>query len=198
MNHAIDVSRETEARLAAFSELLLKWNRTINLIGRASELEVATRHIADSLQLVEHIPAAAQTWIDLGSGGGFPAIPCAIAMPNPPEITLVESDKRKAAFLSTAARTFQLPIKVKAKRVEELNDEACDVLSARALAPLTELLTLSEHLRRKDTVCIFPKGIRAKDEIGIAREAWRFNLSTYPSITVENASILILKDIERA
>ncbi len=119
-------------------------------------------------------------------------------MQNPPQITLVESDKRKAAFLLTAARTFQLPIKVEAKRVEDLHVAGYDILSARALAPLTELLTLSEHLRHDSTVCLFPKGAKAHDEIGIARETWRFNLSTYPSITNENASILIVKDIERA
>ena len=110
------VSRETQERLEAFTALLLAWNRTINLIARGDEANVWQRHIVDSLQLIPHIPAQANSAIDLGSGGGLPGLVLAIATGLP--FTLIESDQRKCAFLREATRATAAQVTVLCERIE--------------------------------------------------------------------------------
>lgn len=194
----LDVSRETLDRLEAFGSLVLKWNKAINLIARSSQSEIWRRHIIDSAQLIDLIPKDARTLCDLGSGGGFPGIVIAVVakeiLPDL-RVTLVESDKRKAVFLGQAARDLGMDVAVKTCRIEDLPAQNADVISARALSALVELLPFAERHLKPGGIAIFPKGNAATQEIEVARQRWSFDLSEKPSRTSEEGKILVLKEI---
>ncbi|KQI70085.1 hypothetical protein AN189_01415 [Loktanella sp. 3ANDIMAR09] len=196
-----DVSRETLLTLEEFSALLLKWNAKINLVARSQVSDIWTRHVLDSLQLLPHIPDHCDTLTDIGSGGGFPGIVIAIAVklqrPNM-RIQLVESDQRKAAFLRTAARTFDLNVEVFAERIADTTAIKAQCVTARALAPLTDLLGFATQLLESSGVAIFPKGQSAQAEVATARESWQFSCDATVSQTDPAAQILVIKDISRA
>ena len=159
---ATPVSRETAARLDRFVEFLLPFAQTTNLIARSTIPKVWTRHIADSLQLVPLAPEA-KCWVDLGSGGGFPGIviACALAERAGTAVHLVESIGKKAAFLREAVNHLQVPATVHAVRIEDFVKNSgvrADVVCARALAPLDELLKLAQPILAKGSIGLFPKG----------------------------------------
>lgn len=188
-----DVSRETLDRLSTFVDLLLIWNRRINLISRGTESTVWHRHVLDSAQLWSLRPATACHWLDLGSGGGFPGLIVAIlAHEQAPElkVTLVESDQRKAAFLGVAARTLDLSVTICAERLEQCPAFAADVLSARALAPLSRLLEMTAKHRQPGGTGLFPKGETVHKEIVEAGRLWRFEHRLHPSVTDPAAAIV--------
>ncbi len=194
------VSRETFERLEAHLELLRKWNPAINLVSPATLAEGSTRHILDSAQLLACMSNAEKSWMDFGSGGGFPGLVCAIiAAETAPNLkfTLVESDKRKAAFLANAVRTLNLDVLVKAERIESIEPMCSDIVSARAVASLTKLLEYAKPHLANGGKCIFPKGERFQDELRESRKRWNFTLTQKPSITDENAAILVLGEISR-
>ena len=140
---ALDVSRETFARLETYVGLIQKWNPRINLVSRNSLDDLWIRHIEDSLQVARAIPMP-DRWVDLGSGGGLPGLVAAIlAAEESPDtrFTLIESDQRKSVFLRTVARECDLNVQVISDRIEKAKPQKADVLSARALADLTTLLT---------------------------------------------------------
>ncbi|MGR3484316.1 MAG: 16S rRNA (guanine(527)-N(7))-methyltransferase RsmG [Paracoccaceae bacterium] len=189
----MSASRDSAERLDAFARLVRRWNPRINLVAPASLAALETRHIADSLQLIEGAPEG--VWADLGSGGGFPGIVVAIARPGP--VHLIESDARKAAFLRTAIRELGLDATVHAARAEALPPLGARVVSARALAPLPRLLPLvARHLAPGGTA-ILPKGRHAMEEIDTARADWNFRESTRPSITDPDARVVTIKDLQR-
>ncbi len=192
-----DVSRETRAQLDRFSELLLRWNRKINLIGAATADDLETRHIQDSLQLLDHVPDGAATWLDLGSGAGLPGLVCAIADTRSRAFTLVESDQRKAAFLREATRQLGLSLVIHAKRIEQLPDQTFDIITARALAPLAKLLDLSERLCHPGTILLFPKGAGAESELTDAERNWHIEAERLPSVTDPSATVLKITGIHR-
>lgn len=139
------VSRETAARLDRFVGVFTQWQRRMNLIAPSTEAKLWTRHIANSLQLIPLAPRA-QIWVDLGSGGGFPGLVIACALVDIPgaQVHLVESNAKKAAFLREAARLTGAPAVIYAERIADYVRHApdrIDVVTARALAPLAELLT---------------------------------------------------------
>lgn len=192
---------EAVARLDAVVAELERWTSAINLVSRASLAEVWSRHIADSAQLLPLAPAGARRWVDLGSGGGFPGLVIAIlAASERPGlgVTLVESDRRKAAFLLTAARAAGVGVEVKAARAEDLPPLAADVVSARAVAPLPELLALVERHLAPGGVALLPKGSGHAAEVAAARRAWAFDLRTHPSATDPDAAILEIREVARA
>ncbi|RYG91328.1 16S rRNA (guanine(527)-N(7))-methyltransferase RsmG [Loktanella sp. IMCC34160] len=196
-----DVSRETYDRLKAFEGLVAKWSPRINLVSKSDLSDIWGRHILDSLQLVPLVPGAPQSWVDLGSGGGFPGIVIAIvARDHWPDLTttLIESDQRKATFLRTAIRELDLAATVRTERIEEAPPQAADVLTARALAALDGLFAYAEQHLAPDGVAIFPKGRRADEEIAQARENWTFDLQETQSITDPEARILTVRNIKRA
>lgn len=196
-----DVSRETWDRLVTFQALVRRWNPTINLVSRGSLDALWRRHIEDSAQIFEHCPAEAQTWSDLGSGGGFPGIVVAIlALEKRPnlQVTLVESDLRKATFLRQVIRELALPARVISARIQDVPVLQADVLSARALAPLRELMPLVETHLKPGGVAIFPKGERYAEEIVQARNDWDIVLETHPSRLQPTAAILIVRKFSRA
>lgn len=195
----LDVSRETLERLKTYETLLKKWNPVINLVSKSTLDDAWTRHFVDSAQVFDLAPPAAH-WADLGSGGGFPGLVVAIiGAEKAPQmkVTLVESDQRKATFLRTVAREMDLPTEVIARRIEQVPPLRADVLSARALAPLDQLLGFAnEHLARSG-ICLFPKGANHQSEIDAALALWRFDLHKVPSQTDPEAVILRIGDLSR-
>lgn len=197
----LDVSRETAGRLDAYAALLEKWNPAINLVARSTLPDLWTRHILDSAQLLDLAPAGATSWVDLGSGGGFPGLVVAIlAAERRPRLTLtlVESDLRKATFLGTVVRELGLTTRICAERSESLDPLGADVVSARALAPLTELLSHAKRHLAPGGVALFPKGAAHEAEIAEALERWRFSVQKHPSRTEPEAVVLSIGDIARA
>ncbi|MBE0413861.1 16S rRNA (guanine(527)-N(7))-methyltransferase RsmG [Yoonia sp.] len=195
-----NVSRETIADLQAFAALVEKWTPRINLISRASVPELWNRHIIDSMQLYLLAPADYQTWVDLGSGGGFPGIVMAIIgkaeQPNA-HFTLIESDQRKSSFLRTASRELSLPVTVIADRIEEVVPQNADIVSARALTSVSGLLPLIHRHLQPDGVALLHKGQRYEAELAEARQSWQFDLEASPSLTDSAARLLTLKRIHR-
>jgi 16S rRNA (guanine527-N7)-methyltransferase len=196
-----DVSRETWERLVEFEALVRRWNPAINLVSRASLDALWGRHIEDSAQVFAFCPDSARSWVDLGSGGGFPGIVVAIlAKELRPdlEVALVESDGRKATFLRQVARELALQVQVFGQRIESLPGQHADVLSARALAPLTDLLKMLETHGKPDGIAIFQKGEHHPEEIAAARTTWAFDVDVLPSLLDPRAAILIVRNLERA
>ena len=188
-----DVSRETLARLDRYVALLEKWTARINLVSKASLATVWDRHIADSAQVWALRPENPRVWTDLGTGGGFPGLVVAIfAQEQAPglKVHLIESDTRKCAFLATVVRECGLSAEVHAERIENVTLPRADVVSARALAPLPELLALAENLRRPEGIFLFPKGETVHNEIADASRSWRLDYRVHPSRTDKNAAIV--------
>lgn len=194
----VDVSRETLDRLESFEAHLRKWTPRINLVAPNTLPQLWTRHIVDSAQLFAHAPKTARHWVDLGSGGGLPGLVCAIlAQQHLPDcrFTLIESDKRKSAFLMTTAHALGVPVTVLAQRVEAVPPQSADVVSARALAPLRDLLALVQRHLAEDGVALLPKGRNWAEELAAARAEWQFSVRAELSQTDPDARLLKLKDI---
>lgn len=190
------VSRETEERLSVYVALLLTWNRRINLIGRADEPHVWVRHIEDSLQLIPLMPSNLNRAIDLGSGAGFPGLILAIVTGIP--FDLVESDQRKAAFLREAACTTATPATIHAIRIEDTKIPPASLVTARALAPLSQLLAMAHRFIAPGGVALFPKGTTVEQELTTARAVWNMRVERFPSRTHPDGAILKLSEVERA
>jgi len=197
--YVLDVSRETIDKLNAFSDLVQKWTAKINLISNSSIQDVWNRHILDSAQLATFAPDRGH-WVDLGSGGGFPAIIVAIIWQSTDRaghMTMVESDQRKAVFLRTAVRELGLEATVHAQRIEDVPPLGADVLSARALADLPKLLSYSVRHLTPNGIAIFPKGANWQKEHSAAQEQWSYTCTDVKSQTHSEAAILKIKDIVR-
>lgn len=196
----LNVSRETMERLDHYEFLLKKWNSAINLVGKSTLNDIWTRHFLDSAQVLEIAGRQTGHWVDIGTGGGFPgAVVAAMAVDVAPELrfTFVESDVRKATFLRTLTRELGLNSKTLADRVENLPNLAADILSTRALAPLTVLLGYAEQHLNPDGRAIFMKGGSFRKEATESLEKWAFQGDEYPSITDGTAVVLSLGEIRR-
>jgi 16S rRNA (guanine527-N7)-methyltransferase len=185
-----------QARLKAFEEMLVVWNEKINLISRSTVHHISTRHIRDSLQLLEHIPEGAKTLTDFGSGGGFPGIVLAIANDNL-DVHLIESDAKKATFLREAARHTGCEAHILNTRVEDLEPWENDVLTARAFAPMGELLAYVAPFYSEKTVGLFLKGAKIEEEIEKAQENWEFDYELRPSKTDGTGKIVVLTKLTK-
>ncbi|EYD74151.1 rRNA small subunit methyltransferase, glucose inhibited division protein GidB [Rubellimicrobium mesophilum DSM 19309] len=194
----LDVSKATLDLLEAFEALARRWTEKINLVAPSTVPDLWTRHIADSAQLWPLAPQATKTWADLGSGGGFPGLVVAIlaAEAGAPQVTLIESDQRKCAFLRTALRELGIKATILDQRAEAAPPQQADVVSARALAPLPTLLPLvARHLAPGGTA-LLPKGRDHATELDAARAAgWTFTAEALPSRTDPSARILRLRDL---
>ena len=189
------VSRETLARLKAYSGLLVLWSARINLVGRATIADLWRRHILDSAQLYPLIPEAAQSLIDLGSGAGLPGLVLAIL--GVPGVELIEADSRKSAFLGEAARVTGTEVTIRPYRVQALAPHPADVVTARACAPLDELLGLAERFIAPHTLCLFLKGERFGQELTKAQKRWTMRASVEPSLSDRRGVILRLQQVTR-
>ena len=194
-----NVSRETMEKLDIFVRLLEKWNPHINLVSKTSLGQVWMRHIADSAQLFEIGGLEAGSWTDFGSGGGFPGIVLSIlssANGKNTRFTLVESDVRKASFLKTVLRDVEISANVISDRIETIPPLAQDRVSARALAPLSRLLSYAARHLKVDGKAVFPKGAHADQELETALASWRFEVEKFPSKSDPSGVILRLGAIE--
>jgi 16S rRNA (guanine527-N7)-methyltransferase len=187
-----EVPRETLDRFAA---LLLRWNRTVNLISAHDEALLWDRHISDSLQLIPLLVPRPGRAIDLGAGGGFPGLVLAIATGVP--FDLIEADKRKAAFLREAARITGAPVRIHADRIEAAQMTPAPLITARALAPLPKLLNLAAPLLAPGGACLFLKGAGAEAELTHAATQWHMQVQTVPSRTIPGACILRISHLSR-
>jgi 16S rRNA (guanine527-N7)-methyltransferase len=189
------VSRETLARLEAYADLLTRWSARINLVGRDTLADLWRRHMLDSAQLCPLAPNYAQTLIDLGSGAGFPGLVLAILGAR--GVELVEADSRKAAFLREAVRVTGANLTIRACRIAAVPPHPVDVVTARALAPLDRLLDLASPFVAPRTVCLFPKGEKAGEELTIARKHWTMTASMHHGIADPRGIVLRLDGIFR-
>jgi 16S rRNA (guanine527-N7)-methyltransferase len=189
-----DVSRETMARLDALAATLTRWSRAINLVARATLPDLWHRHIADSLQLWPLAPPNARSWVDLGTGAGFPGLViAAIAADVQPalQVTLVESDTRKCAYLAEAARAMGVSVTICPVRIETLGGHRYDVVSARALAPLMTLLPMARRLAAPGGTILLPKGGDVESELAALPTIDRDTVRRLPSKTSADAAILV-------
>jgi 16S rRNA (guanine527-N7)-methyltransferase len=195
------VSRETIDRLKIYADLLTKWNPHINLVSGSTIKSLWSRHIEDSAQIFTLVPEAGGSWVDLGSGGGFPGLVIAILAQESDsnlQVTLVESDVRKATFLRTVIRECKLSVRVLTGRIEALPSLQADIISARALAELPQLLKFADlHLRPNGTA-LFQKGARWQKELAAVDKSWSFQLDRFTSVTEPEAVILRMRGIKHA
>jgi 16S rRNA (guanine527-N7)-methyltransferase len=206
-----DVSAETVARLDLFVDLLLTWQRRTNLIAPSTIPSLWTRHVADSLQLLDlgkvgpagASPATPRVWLDLGSGGGFPGIVLACALADVPgaQVHLVDSNLKKAAFLREAIRETKAPGIVHAVRIEELAPAldaiAVDRVTARALAPLPDLLEMIAPFVKKGAKALLLKGQDLDRELTESTKHWHIETDSVPSRTNKSGRILIVHTLSK-
>lgn len=192
------VSRETKAKLDLYDLLLQKWQAKINLVSASTLAAAETRHFLDSLQLATLLPRHAKILYDIGSGAGFPGLVLAIARPDI-SVHLIESDQKKCAFLQTVSRETKTPVQIHTSRIEKVILPTPDVITARALADLSQLLELTEQwwASHPDVVLVLPKGAQAGTEVESARKRYRFEMECVPSQTDPEATILVLSNVEK-
>ena len=191
------VSRETWQRLEQFVDLLLRWQRSTNLVASSTIPRLWTRHVADSLQLLA-LATNARRWIDFGAGGGFPGlvIACALKEEQGAQVHLVESIQKKAAFLRAATSELSLPAIVHAQRIEDFvsaTTERFDVVTARALAPLDRLTGYAIPLLKRGAVGLFPKGQDVEAELTQAAKSWTIEADLLPSKTDRYGRIVLVR-----
>ncbi len=190
------VSRETLARLERYAALLNKWNPTINLVSRTTLPDLWRRHMLDSAQLMPLLRPGTRVLVDLGSGAGFPGM--VLAIMGVPEVHLIESDRRKCAFLRAVARETGTTVTIHAARIEDVPPIAADAIVSRALADLTELLHLAVKFTCQHSILLFLKGRSVDRELTEAAKGWSMRTEKLPSRTDSDASILRLEAISRA
>ena len=194
------VSRETLSGLDAYDGLLRRWQASINLVGPRTIDQLWTRHFLDSIQIVDHIGAATRV-VDLGSGAGFPGLVVALALRDRPgmRVTLVESNGKKVAFLRAVASALGLPVSIQSGRIESIvpSLEPAEIVTARALAPLSTLLAWSEPLLKSGAVALFPKGRDLDKEVEEAARCWSFQHSVLPSAVEPDSALIRLVDVRR-
>lgn len=198
---AFDLTTKTRQRLETYAGLLIRWQRAVNLVAPNTLPDIWHRHFADSLQLARLISSQNGVLADLGSGAGFPGLVLAAHFHDRggPRVILVESDQRKAAFLREAARSMEISVEILSTRIESDANLAVlrcvDFVTARALAPLPRLFSFVSPFLAPSAVGVFLKGRNAAREIEEALETWSFALETYPSMTEDEASILMVRAI---
>lgn len=185
------VSRETLDRLQAYVALLTAWNRRINLVGANTIGDVWRRHILDSAQLMPLLPDRTRVVVDVGSGAGLPGLVLAIL--GVPEVHLVESDQRKAAFLREAQRVTGTAVTIHGQRAERMTPIAADAIVARAVAPVDNLLLMVDKFRGAHTICLFLKGKGVEEELTHLPPALKMKAQILPSRSDPAGRILRLE-----
>ena len=189
------VSRETLELLEAYAAMLVDWNSRHNLVSENTLPDVWHRHMLDSAQLDAFLPAKAQTLADLGSGAGFPGLVLAIMRRSDLKVTLFEATKKKADFLSAVAEALALPVTVSTARIESVVPEIFHAITARAFAPLDQLLTHAHKFVGPRTICLFLKGQKLELELTEAARNWKMNIQKHPSKTHPLGVILEIRDL---
>jgi 16S rRNA (guanine527-N7)-methyltransferase len=191
-----DVPRETMARLDAFAALLRAESGRQNLVSSASLALLWRRHIADSAQLLRFAPSPAASWVDLGSGAGFPGLVIAALHRGP--VTLVEERRLRVDFLQRAAATLGVAPEILPMKVERVPARPFDVISARAFAPLGRLLELGTALSTRKSRWVLPKGRNAQSELAALDPSWQGRFELHESVTDADARIIVADGVHRA
>jgi 16S rRNA (guanine527-N7)-methyltransferase len=199
-----DVSRESLEKLEIYVAELLRWQKRINLIASSTISTVWHRHVCDGLQLADFIENTDDSIVDLGAGCGIPGIPVAIAMQDrggPPPLVMIESNARKCAFLRHVSALCEINTRIINARVESVNDSALqrslDIVIARGLAPLAELLELVEKLPRHPQRMLFLKGQDVDVELTEATKCWNIAFRIHQSRTRTNGCVLEIYEARR-
>ena len=190
-----DVSRETLARLKTYADILVQWQSAINLVAPSTLADLWRRHFFDSAQLLYHAPKSATTWIDLGSGAGFPGL--VLAIMGVEKMHLVESNRKKCEFLRQVSFATNTPVVVHAKRIEDLRGVKADVVISRALAPLHRLLDWAEPFAYENTVCLFLKGQQVVVELTDTAKYWNISYDLLRSETDSSGVVVRVKGFRR-
>lgn len=193
---AFPVSRETEALLARFENLLLERNQSLSLISDSTADIIWTRHFLDSAQLLSLIPAPDRPLIDLGTGAGFPGLVLAIL--GLPHVHLVENNMQKVAFLRGVVEALGLSVTVHGMKSDAVKPFAAGTVTARALKPLDQLIGFGGRFLGAGSVCLFPKGRRAEEEMAVAARKWHMKTERFPSVTDPDSTIFRLSDVTEA
>ncbi len=199
--NAYGVSRETIERLETYADLIVKWNKVINLVAKSTIDDLWTRHFVESAEAFRVSRVQCGNWTDLGTGGGFPGMVVAImAKDLAPDVlvTCMESDIRKCEFLRTVSRSTGVKVNILSRRIEESPPQNASVVSARALAPLPKLLGYVERHMANDGVAILLKGENWQTEVDLALENWTFSIEKSQSLTHPDSVILKIGDLARA
>jgi len=191
----LDVPRGTMARLDAFADLLRAENERQNLVSRSSLTQLWVRHIADSAQLLRFAPSPAASWVDLGTGAGFPGLIVALLHSGP--VTLVEERRLRVDFLASAAESLGLDVEIVAGKAERVASRPFDVISARALAPLGRLFQLGTGFSTAKSVWLLPKGRNAETELAALDSSWQGSFRLEPSVTDPEARIIVAQGVRR-
>ena len=185
--------------LESYAQLLRKWQKVQNLVSRETLDHVWTRHFADSLQVLKLLRPTDRIIADIGSGGGFPALPLAIALKGRDiRFTLIEPNGRKVSFLRTVARDLGLAVSVEPRRSDEIDSRetgSVDVVTARAVASLGELCQMAQPLFGAKTRAIFHKGREHLQELAESRLVWDHDVLIIPSDTDPNGVLLELSNL---
>ena len=201
---AFGVSRESCAKLRIYADELARWSPRVNLVSRKTLPQLWTRHVADSLQLIPLLGSRTRRIIDLGSGGGAPGLVLALALAEERDIHifLVESVAKKAAFLRSVAQKAGVRVTVLNARIEDVDPAAagCDshtVVTARALAPMPELVELAAPFLQMGAQGLFLKGQDVGKELTQATRYWKIDAEQFPSRTDSAGTIVRIREIKR-
>lgn len=196
---ASNVSRETLGRLKLFVGLLGEWNARVNLVSARSLDDVWRRHIWDSAQLLAFVPLGARSLVDLGSGAGFPGLVLAALLRERPgfRTVLYEATAKKCRFLEAAAARMEVDAEVRNARMEDAKPEAFDLVTARACAPLAQLLSYAAAFQGKNTRDLFLKGQSVGVELTDARISWKMKVEQHPSRSDPSGVILEIQELRR-
>ena len=187
----LNVPRETMESLDAFADLLRAENERQNLVSRGTLHQIWQRHLLDSAQLIRFAPSQGASWLDLGTGAGFPGLVVAAIHDGP--VTMIESRKLRVDFLRRAAEVLGIANRatILLDRVERVPTQSFDVVSARAFAPMRELLELAHRFSTEKTRWILPKGRSARSELEAAESSWQGSFRLEPSLTDAESGIII-------
>lgn len=190
----MDYKNAPRGAIEKYIELLLAWNKKINLVSIRDRQELIERHIVDSLQLIDYIDKS-EIIFDIGSGAGFPGLMLSLA--GVKEVNLVEKQEKKSDFLSVARSISENKVNIHNENVKEMKVDHCDVITARGFASLDNILTLTQGIAKKNTRYLLLKGRNVEEEIKKASEKWSFQYIIHKSQTSEDGCILELKQNEK-
>ena len=189
------VPRETMGKMDRFAGLLRQANSAQNLVAAASLEQLWARHFLDSVQLARFAPSPKSSWVDLGTGAGFPGLVVALIHGGP--VTLIEERRLRVEFLREIAAQLGLSVEILGQKVERVEPRAFDVISARAFAPLDRLLDLGTRFSTAKTRWILPKGRNAKTELDALESSWQGVFRLEQSLTDADAGIIIAEGVQR-
>ena len=190
------VSRETFEKINQYLSILNTWRNQLNLVGPNEWDRIWERHVLDSHQLRKHIPETSQI-VDFGTGAGFPGIVLAASASGNGHVTLIESNTKKSKFLLAVLEQTKLPISIINSRIESVDTNSVDFVTARAVAPLEKLINLAAPYLETGAVALFHKGLTYKSELENALQFWKLNYKVLPNEYSSNGVIIKISEAKR-